>query len=270
MANRKTLRKPAAKEQSSTPETRPKRNLPADERRRLLLDAAMDLFSERGLGITVQALADRVHVTQPLVHRYFPAKADLIAAIRDRIHNAHWDPIWRQILTNRCRPLEERLRDFYGRYLPHIYRSSWYRGFWYAALADPTFAQVYLDHVTRELLTSIIDEVRARFGYPSVAVVPVFAREIELVWGMHSTMVFVGIRRYVYKIRVSDDVDTTVNDQMRAYLLVAPSVMAELMPASAKSKVQARVAKTPRGGRLRSALSTEPSRPHRPERHTRP
>jgi len=212
---------------------RAKRNLPADERRRTLLDAAVALFSEKGMGITVQALADRVDVTQPLVHRYFPAKTDLIAAIRDRIQNAHWDPVWRQVITDRSRPLEERILDFYGRYLPHIYHDSWYRGFWYAALADPTFAQTYLDHVHRELLVSIIGEVRHNFGYPPIEKVPPFEREIELVWGMHSTSVFVGIRRYVYHTPTSDDVDTTVLDQMHAYLLVAPRVLAELMPAEA-------------------------------------
>ncbi|MGO4836822.1 helix-turn-helix domain-containing protein, partial [Rhizobiaceae sp. 2RAB30] len=37
-----------------------------------MLDAAVELFAEKGMGITVQSLADRVQVTQPLVHRYFP------------------------------------------------------------------------------------------------------------------------------------------------------------------------------------------------------
>jgi AcrR family transcriptional regulator len=244
MANRKTLRKPVARTQGSSPKDRPKRNLPADERRRLLLDAAIEIFSERGLGITVQALADRVHVTQPLVHRYFPTKADLFAAIRDRIQNAHWDPTWKTTLTERCRPLEERLRDFYSRYLPHIYRDTWYRGFWYAALNDPTFAQTYIQHVTRELLTSIVDEVRFRFGYPSVESVPVFEREIELVWGMHSTMIFAGIRRYVYKLKVSDDVETTVRDQTHAYLMVAPLVLEELMSDRVERKPKVRIRST--------------------------
>lgn len=209
---------------------RTKRNLPADERRRTLLDAAVELFAERGMGITVQALADRVNVTQPLVHRYFPAKTDLIAAIRDRIQNAHWDPAWREVIADRGRPLEQRLTDFYGRYLPHIYHDSWYRGFWYAALADPAFAQTYLDHVHRDLLVAIVGEVRHRLGYPPVDAVAPFEREVELVWGMHSTMVFMGIRRYVYHTPVSDDVDTTVTDQIHAYLLGAPRVLAELMP----------------------------------------
>lgn len=185
------------------------------------------------MGITVQALADRVDVTQPLVHRYFPAKADLIAAIRDRIQNAHWDPAWHQVITDRSRPLEERIPDFYRRYLPHIYHDNWYRGFWYAALADPTFAQTYLDHVHQELLVAILGEVRLRFGYPPVDQVPPFEREVELVWGMHSTMIFLGIRRYVYRMPVSDDVDITLLDQTHALLLAAPRVMSELMPEEA-------------------------------------
>jgi AcrR family transcriptional regulator len=236
MARQRTAGRDEAATGPVSTSVRQKRNLPADERRRVLLDAATQLFSERGFGITMQALADRVHVTQPLVHRYFPTKADLIAAIRDRIHNAHWDPAWREVLADRSRPLGARLTDFYARYLPHIYRDTWYRSFWFAALADPTFGEVYLGRVTRDLLTTIIDEVRNQFGYHSVKCIPPFEREIELVWGMHSTMVFVGIRRYVYRIQVSDDIDTTVRDQIGAYLLVAPSVLQELMPEEARER----------------------------------
>lgn len=207
-----------------------RRNMPAEERRRVLLEAAIDIFSEKGLGITVQELADRVNVTQPLVHRYFPAKADLIAAVRDSIQNAHWDPQWRIILTDRARPLGERIVSFYALYLPHIYTDRWYRGFWYAALDDPTFAQYYLGHVESELLTALIGEVRVQFGFPTLDEIPMFEREMELVWGMHSSNVFVGIRRYVYHTRVSDDLPMIVKDQMRAYLAVAPHVLSELMP----------------------------------------
>jgi AcrR family transcriptional regulator len=213
-----------------------KRNLPADERRRKLLDAAVELFAQKGMTITAQALADRVNVTQPLIHRYFPTKGDLIAAIRDRIQNAHWDPVWRNIIIDRTRRIDERILDFYGRYLPHIYHESWYRGFWFAALADSEFARLYLAHVTEELLLSIIGEIRDLHGFPTLSEIPPFPREIELVWGMHSTNVFLGVRRYVYRTPVSEDIDTTIRDQMRAYLLIAPIVMAELMPSASRPK----------------------------------
>jgi AcrR family transcriptional regulator len=220
--------------------TRRKLNLPAEERRRELLDAALDIFSEKGMGITVQALADRVNVTQPLVHRYFRTRADLIAGIRERIQFAHWDPAWREVLTDRSRPLLDRITDFYARYLPHIFTSRWYRGFWYAALSDPTFAQEFLARVQKELLLSIIGEARFKFGYPALECRPGAAREIELVWGMHSTSVFLGIRRYVYQTEVSPDLQTTVRDQARAYLLIVPEVMEELMPSAQAKRPAAR------------------------------
>jgi AcrR family transcriptional regulator len=217
---------------ATRPKTRRKRNLPAEERRRELLDAALDIFSEKGMGITIQALADRVNVTQPLVHRYFRTRADLIAGIREKIQFAHWDPVWREVLTDRSRPLQDRILEFYDRYLPHIYSARWYRGFWYSALSDPTFAQEFLARVHEELLLSIVGEARFKFGFPDLQCTPAAPREIELVWGMHSTNIFLGIRRYVYHTPVSPDLAATVFDQMRAYLLVVPEVMAELMPAT--------------------------------------
>jgi AcrR family transcriptional regulator len=221
-----------------SPKSRSRRNLPAEERRRELLDAALDIFSEKGMGITIQALADRVNVTQPLVHRYFRTRADLIAGIREKIQFAHWDPAWREVLTDRSRPLRERIPDFYARYLPHIYSARWYRGFWYAALSDPTFAQEFLARVHEELLLSIIGEARFEFGYPDLKCRPAGPREIELVWGMHSTHVFLGIRRYVYHTSASPDVQTTALDQMRAYLHIVPEVMEELMPSARERSVK--------------------------------
>lgn len=206
-----------------------RRNLPAHERKQELLDAALDIFSEKGMSITVQELADRVGVTQPLVHRYFPAKTDLIAAIVDTLQNAHWDPEWNATLTDRARPLDQRIVAFYRSYLPHIFNDRWYRGFLFASLDDPVYAQVYVSRMNAELFGVIISETRIHFGFPTVEDVPICEREIELVWGMHSTCIYVGFRRHVYHVPVSADIDTTVSDQMRAYLMIAPVVMAEIM-----------------------------------------
>jgi AcrR family transcriptional regulator len=230
MLKRQTEEPAKPEKKRSRPKSARKRNLPAEERRRELLEAALEIFSEKGMSITIQALADRVKVTQPLVHRYFRTRADLIDGIRKKIQFAHWDPGWRALLTDRSRPLAERLPEFYASYLPQIYSARWYRGFWYAALDDSTFAEVFLERVHEEILLSIIGEARHAFGYPSLECKPATPREIELVWGMHSTNVFIGIRRYVYHTPVSPDVATTVHDAMRAYLLIVPEVMEELMP----------------------------------------
>ena len=117
MLKRRRREKISPATRAARPKTRRKRNLPAEERRRELLDAALELFSEKGMSITIQALADRVNVTQPLVHRYFATRADLIAGIWEKIQFAHWDPAWREVLTDRSRPLPERIADFYGRHI---------------------------------------------------------------------------------------------------------------------------------------------------------
>ena len=92
MLNRQRRQTNNPAKRATGPKSRRKRNLPAEERRRELLDAALDIFSEKGMAITIQALADRVSVTQPLVHRYFRTRADFIAGIREKIQFAHWDP----------------------------------------------------------------------------------------------------------------------------------------------------------------------------------
>jgi AcrR family transcriptional regulator len=234
MPNQKTHRprKTSAKKPAASGGRRKKeRHLPAAERAQELLEAAIELFASKGPAFTFQNLADRVNVTQPLVHRYFPTKDDLITAIRETLQDAHWDPALRAILTDRSRPLEERIIAFYELYLPHIYRRNWYRGFWFFALNDPSFAQFYLQRVTSELLCAIIDEARFTFGFPSIDEIPPHAREVELVWGMHSTPIFQGVRRYVYEMTVALDCVAAVRDHVRAYLLAVPAMMTELMGA---------------------------------------
>jgi AcrR family transcriptional regulator len=54
-----------------------------DERAQELLEAALELSAEQGFATTVQAIADRGGVTQPLIHRYFPTKATLFEAVRE-------------------------------------------------------------------------------------------------------------------------------------------------------------------------------------------
>jgi AcrR family transcriptional regulator len=212
------------------PRSPPRRNLPAHERRQELLDAAVEIYAQKGLGITVQELADRVNVTQPLVHRYFPTKADLIAAIRDVLHNAHWDPAWREILADPNESLRDRLKNFYAAYLPTIFKSRWYRGFMFFALSDDAFAHSYLMKFKSELFPEIVRAARHEFGFPSPDEIAITEREIELIWGFHSTASFSGMRIYVYQMPLASDVGEIMADQINAYLAVVGAVMADVMP----------------------------------------
>src|SRR4051794_8326504 len=66
-----------------TTEAKPKRRLRADAQRNRLriLEAAEKVFAERGLGVTMDDIADAAGVGVGTVYRRFPEKADLIDAI---------------------------------------------------------------------------------------------------------------------------------------------------------------------------------------------
>jgi AcrR family transcriptional regulator len=210
----------------------PRRNLPAHERRQELLEAAIDIYAQKGMAITVQELADRVHVTQPLVHRYFPTKADLLSAIAEVVQNGHWDAKWREILTDASMSLGERLESFYIYYLPNIYRPRWFRAFMFLTLSDPSFAQSYLNRFKATLFSEIVEGARIHFGFPSTRDRAASEREYELVWSMHSSLVYAGMRFSIYEMPPGADMEIVMKDQVKAYLSIARDVIEQELNAA--------------------------------------
>lgn len=63
---------------------RPRVTKPPDERRREILDAATQLFRERGFDMTaVQAIAAKANVAAGTVYLYFPSKEAILVAIQE-------------------------------------------------------------------------------------------------------------------------------------------------------------------------------------------
>lgn len=70
---------------STTPSERRAR-LPRDQRRVLLLDAALDAFSETGYHATaMDDIAERAGVSKPVLYQHFDSKLDLYLAIARRV-----------------------------------------------------------------------------------------------------------------------------------------------------------------------------------------
>jgi TetR/AcrR family transcriptional regulator len=63
--------------------------LPAIDRRRQLLDSALDLFAAKGLnGTTTKEIAAAAGVTEAIIFRHFPSKSDLYSAVLDLKHES--------------------------------------------------------------------------------------------------------------------------------------------------------------------------------------
>jgi AcrR family transcriptional regulator len=62
-----------------------KKRLPASQRKKVILDAAMRTFVEFGYhGALMETIAERAEVTKPILYRHFPSKMSLLLAILTR------------------------------------------------------------------------------------------------------------------------------------------------------------------------------------------
>lgn len=78
-----------------TTEVAPHPRMAAEDRRRQLLDVAIDLFSKRGFsGTTTREIAQAAGVTEAIIFRHFATKQDLYAAILDHATEVTGLDIW--------------------------------------------------------------------------------------------------------------------------------------------------------------------------------
>src|SRR5689334_25393627 len=70
---------------TATSETRPRSTrLPRHERRRQLLDAALEVFVSQGYhAAAMDEIADRAGVSKPVLYQHFPGKLELYLALLD-------------------------------------------------------------------------------------------------------------------------------------------------------------------------------------------
>ncbi len=196
-------------------------------RREQILKAAIAYFAEVGFSGQTRELSRRIGVSQALIYRYFPSKADLIDEVFESVFIKKWNPDWIMGLRDRKVPLRDRLVHFYMQYSTVTYNSEWLRIYMFAGLAGMGWNRNYLDFVRRKLLTVICGEVRhsvvgMRSGLPSRAISP---REIEMVWNLHGSMFHWAVRCNIFnnestvpfKVRAEDAVDLFLAGSAEVY-----------------------------------------------------
>src|ERR1700742_3666589 len=97
------------------------RRLSPDDRRKEFVAKATEFFSDEGFGGGTRDLARRLGVTQPLLYRYFPSKDDLIREVYRTVYLEPLDTSWEVLLTDRTRPIRDRLQQFYSGYTDVIF-----------------------------------------------------------------------------------------------------------------------------------------------------
>ena len=178
-------------------EKTPKRLSP-EERKRRLLEKAIEYFSEEGFDGGTRELARQLGITQPLIYRYFSTKSDLINEVYNAVYLAHWQESWIRNLQTRDRPVRDRLIDFYHSYTCTIFNRRWMRIFFFAGLKGLDINTRYVQRVSDHLLRPICMERRAELGLDTSA--PLRQAEFDLVWMMNGIVFYQGIREHIYRL----------------------------------------------------------------------
>jgi AcrR family transcriptional regulator len=194
-------------------EERTRQRLSPDARRDMIVDAAVRYFAEVGFEGSTRDLARRIGVTQPLLYKYFANKAELAEAVFERVYLDRLDPEWPRLLTDRKRPLTERLTAFYRGYTDAIFSYEWMRIFMFAGLAAERLNRRYLQRVRDMLLNPILTELRAE-----LCAVDGEGPDIEDVFNLHGGIVYLGIRRFIYQMPVPDDVGPIIEQTIARFL----------------------------------------------------
>lgn len=201
---------------------RPKRarakqqRLSPGDRRKEFVAKATEFFSEQGFGGGTRDLARRLGVTQPLLYRYFPSKDDLIKEVYRTVYLEPLDTGWEALLTDRSRPIRDRLLEFYSAYTNLIFTRKWLRIYLYSGLKGLDINRWYVGMVRDKILTRIIGECRHEAGLPAQS--KPTASELEMAWVFHSGIFYYGVRKYIYESPVLEDKEQMIRDALDVFL----------------------------------------------------
>jgi AcrR family transcriptional regulator len=199
------------------------RRLPPAERELEILRGAVAYFAELGFEGSTRDLAARLGITQPLLYRYFPSKEVLLDRVYQEVYLSRWDPKWEARLADRSVPLADRLTRFYCDYARVILTYEWVRLFMFAGLKGLDFNNRYIAFLTRAVFERVVLEMRAERGLPLAP--PAREDEIELVWGLHAAIFYLGVRRWIYGMPMPADLDADIALRIDAFLRGAPAAL---------------------------------------------
>lgn len=210
-------------------ETPRRKRLPRSEREQMIVEEAIRFFAEVGFEGQTRELARRLGITQPLIFRYFPTKEDLIERVYQEVYLSRWNPWWEELLEDRSMSLLERLTDFYRAYTKAIFTYEWVRIFVYSGLKGVNINKRYLALIRDRVLKRVMGELRAAHGFPPPEDVPFSEAELELAWGLHGSIFYIAIRKWIYEVDIPSDLEEVIAAEVESFVNGAPKVVNRLI-----------------------------------------
>ena len=113
---------------------------------------------------------------------------------------------------------------YYKDYAHIILKNEWIRIFIFAGLTREGINNRYLVRMREKIFELVLQELRHEYKIPA----PTPAQhelEIELVWSLHASIFYVGVRKWVYGLTVPKDMDTLIELKVTSFLEGAPGTI---------------------------------------------
>ena len=206
--------------------------LTREAREKLIVEGAIRFFAEVGFNGQTRELAKQLGMSQPLLFKYFPTKEDLINRVYKEVYLARWSPYWETVLENRKLPLYERLLRFYSEYTRNIMHVEWIRIFLHASLLGNEINARYLELLQSRVVNRICHALREEAGLPKIEDAQLSRRELQLVWSLQGSILYLAIQTHVYRNYGGGDIDQVIKDRVAAFLYGSLSVLRSMKMAA--------------------------------------
>ncbi|MGF6899657.1 AcrR family transcriptional regulator [Paraburkholderia sp. GAS348] len=210
------------------------RRLAPEVRERQIVLKAVDHFATHGFSGSTRELARQLGVTQPLLYRYFPSKEALIDRVYEEVYQ--WDTRWESLIKDRSVPIQERMVRFYSSYASVILRREWIRIFIFAGLTREGINSKYLSRLRERVFLPVMAEIRLAYDLPASSSTKQRDIDLELIWSLHASIFYLGVRKWIYGLPVSDNVEDHIARQVDAFLNGVPDALKHATKASSKAK----------------------------------
>jgi AcrR family transcriptional regulator len=150
---------------TAAPDTRPRSNrLPRHERRRQLLDAALEVFVSQGYhAAAMDEIAERAGVSKPVLYQHFPGKLELYLALLDESVDTLVETV-RDALRTNADP-KQRVAATFGAYFEYVGgQGQAYRLIFESDLSNEPAVRDRLDLVQRQCAEMVSRTVKQDAG----------------------------------------------------------------------------------------------------------
>jgi len=194
----------------------PRRRLAPEERAQMILEHAIEFFAEHGFDGQLKDLAEVAGVSQALIFAYYGSKQVLIERVYETVYIGRWKNSWHDMLVDRSKPLDERLRQYYADYLEAIDEPIWIRIVLHSGLSGNELTKRYVSGRVEKILRTIVSEVYDTFKFSKKDFPE--ADLYEVVWDLQASFLYGLVRKHIWNLPVMTDSERLIEQRVRHFM----------------------------------------------------